>query len=95
MTELRKHLKAKRLEQGLSLRELSVLVGVSFSGLARVERGEGQPTQDTEKRIRDWLEHGVSAGPKPPKARGWIVTVEQRLARLEAVLGLSSEEERL
>jgi len=48
-------LKAKRAADGLSLRSLSERIGVSFSSLARIERGEGQPDNNSTIRILEWL----------------------------------------
>ncbi len=48
-------LKAKREASGLSLRGLSSLIGVSFSSLARIERGEGEPDSNSAVRIVNWL----------------------------------------
>lgn len=47
--------KRKREARGLSLRALSALVGVSFSSLARVERGDGVPDNNTKIRLLEWL----------------------------------------
>lgn len=90
--KLGKRLKSKRIQAGLTLRELSVLVGVSFSGIARIERGIGTPTPDTLRRISEWLDSGKEAGPKPAKARGWFITFEQRLAAIEDRLGIKLEQ---
>jgi Zn-dependent peptidase ImmA (M78 family)/predicted transcriptional regulator len=48
-------LKAKRDREGHSIRQLSSIVGVSFSTLARIERGEGEPDNNTKIRILEWL----------------------------------------
>ncbi|MBD1905924.1 ImmA/IrrE family metallo-endopeptidase [Funiculus sociatus GB2-A5] len=48
-------LKQKRESQGYSLRQLSSVVGVSFSTLARIERGDGEPDNNTKIRILEWL----------------------------------------
>lgn len=48
-------LKTKREAQGLSLRKLSTSIGVSFSTLARIERGDGDPDNNTLIRILEWL----------------------------------------
>lgn len=48
-------LKRKRELEGLSLRALSAEVGVSFSSLARIERGEGEPDNNSTIRILEWL----------------------------------------
>jgi transcriptional regulator with XRE-family HTH domain len=48
-------LKAKREASGSSLRTLSTQIGVSFSTLARIERGEGDPDNNSRIRILNWL----------------------------------------
>ena len=53
--KLLKALKRKREAQGLSIRALSTIVGVSFSTLARIERGEGQPDNNSKIRLLEWL----------------------------------------
>lgn len=47
--------KKKRDADGLSIRALSTAVGVSFSTLARIERGEGQPDNNSKIRLLQWL----------------------------------------
>ena len=47
--------KKKREAEGLSIRALSTAVGVSFSTLARIERGEGQPDNNSKIRLLQWL----------------------------------------
>jgi transcriptional regulator with XRE-family HTH domain len=53
--KLVKAVKKKREAEGLSIRALSEAVGVSFSTLARIERGEGQPDNNSKIRLLDWL----------------------------------------
>lgn len=48
-------LKDKRAAEGLSIRALSEKIGVSFSSLARIERGEGEPDNNSSIRILEWL----------------------------------------
>lgn len=56
-------LKRKREAEGLSLRALSAEIGVSFSSLARIERGEGEPDNNSTIRILEWLGNdGKDAG---------------------------------
>ncbi len=56
-------LKNKREAEGLSLRALSSVVGISFSSLARIERGEGQPDNNSTIRLLEWLgPEGRNAG---------------------------------
>lgn len=45
----------KREAQGYSIRKLSSVIGVSFSTLARIERGDGEPDNNTKIRILEWL----------------------------------------
>jgi len=47
--------KHKREAEGLSIRALSAAVGVSFSTLARIERGDGQPDNNSRIRLLEWL----------------------------------------
>jgi Zn-dependent peptidase ImmA (M78 family)/DNA-binding XRE family transcriptional regulator len=46
---------AKRERLGLSIRALAAVVGISFSSLARMERGEGQPDNNSKVRLIEWL----------------------------------------
>ena len=50
----------ERTRQGLSLRSLGKVSGVSFSTLARVERGEGSFDAESERKLRIWLGEDVS-----------------------------------
>ena len=45
----------KRQAEGLSIRALSSIVGISFSTLARIERGEGLPDNNSRIRLTEWL----------------------------------------
>lgn len=47
--------KGKMEREGLSVRALSKIVGVSFSTLARINRGEGSPDNNTKIRLLEWL----------------------------------------
>lgn len=47
--------RAKRDREGLSIRALSGIVGISFSTLARIERGEGSPDNNSKIRLLEWL----------------------------------------
>lgn len=56
-------MKRKREAEGLSIRALSAIIGVSFSSLARIERGEGEPDNNSAIRIIEWLgQEGQDAG---------------------------------
>lgn len=50
-----KAVREKREREGLSIRALSGVVGVSFSTLARIERGEGSPDNNSKIRLLEWL----------------------------------------
>ena len=89
MSKLGKDLKAKRVAERLSLRELAPMIGVSFSSRARIERGVGGITDDTRERVELWVEDGETSEPKERRGTPWIVTVEQRLARIEKELGIT------
>jgi transcriptional regulator with XRE-family HTH domain len=54
-THLISAVKKKREAEGLSLRALSSTVGISFSTLARIERGEGLPDNNSKIRLLEWL----------------------------------------
>lgn len=45
----------KRNRLGLSIRALSAQVGISFSTLARLERGDGLPDNNSKIRLLEWL----------------------------------------
>ena len=45
----------KRSRLGLSIRALSAQVGISFSTLARIERGDGLPDNNSKIRLLEWL----------------------------------------
>jgi transcriptional regulator with XRE-family HTH domain len=51
----------KRQAEGYSLRKLSTVIGVSFSSLARMERGEGEPDHNSRIRILEWLREEAEA----------------------------------
>lgn len=54
-SKLIKAVRKKREELGLSIRALSAHVGVSFSTLARIERGDGLPDNNSKIRLLAWL----------------------------------------
>lgn len=54
--------KEKREANGLSIRALAAEVGISFSTLARIERGDGRPDNNSKVRLLQWL------GPDAEKA---------------------------
>lgn len=47
--------KRKREELDMSIRKLASDINVSFSTLARLERGEGEPDNNTKIRLLEWL----------------------------------------
>jgi Zn-dependent peptidase ImmA (M78 family) len=63
--QLVKAIRKKREAEGLSIRALSAVVGISFSTLARIERGEGLPDNNSKIRLLQWLgEEAEEAGLK-------------------------------
>lgn len=48
-------IRRKRESEGLSIRALASIVGVSFSTLARIERGDGAPDNNSQIRLLEWL----------------------------------------
>lgn len=80
-----KKVRRKRLQEGISLRKLGALCGVSFSTLARLERGTGEPDPHTRERLQRWLDSGEGSAPKirSPAEEGWLVRMERRVAELE------------
>lgn len=56
-------MRARRDAEGLSLRALATRINVSFSTLARIERGEGAPDHNSRLRILNWLgQHAEELG---------------------------------
>ena len=53
--KLVKAVRDKRDREGLSIRALSAIVGISFSTLARIERGQGSPDNNSKIRLLEWL----------------------------------------
>ncbi|MBA3511596.1 XRE family transcriptional regulator [Sphingomonas sp.] len=54
-TRLVEAVRRKREGKGLSLRALSAVVGISFSTLARIERRDGVPDNNSKIRLLEWL----------------------------------------
>lgn len=54
-SKLIKAVSAKRERLGLSIRALATQIGMSFSTLARIERGEGAPDNNSKIRLIEWL----------------------------------------
>ena len=82
MTFWGQYLREARTQAGWSLRQLGAELGVSFSTLARLERGEGQPTPHTRWAVEAWL--CPEQTPEPcPCGRCHPTLTEQRLASLE------------
>ena len=86
MRTLVQAMRTRRYGEGLSLRQLSGVVGVAFSTLARIERGAGAPDTHTRRALERWLYPQDAtppctcvrcAGPRPQDL------LEARVARLE------------
>lgn len=89
MPSLGQRLKQRRIEEGLSLRDLEKIVGVSFSSLARIERGVGTCIPDSAKRINQWLDTGQGSGVKESRKKHWFLSIQQRVDRIEKILGIT------
>ena len=79
-----------RLLQGLSLRRLASILGLGFSTLARLERGEGKPDPASAVRIHRWLDSGEGSAPRVRSVaeQSWFAKMEARLVRIEKHLGI-------
>jgi transcriptional regulator with XRE-family HTH domain len=92
---IRERLITYRLHQGLSLRQLGTQLGLSFSTLARIERGHGEPSPHTRLMLERWMnpegEHPkcncrVCAAPREHPYRVLEVRIEileQQVMRLQ------------
>lgn len=80
------HLTSTRHASGLSLRALGAQLGVSFSTLGRIERGEGQPDTHTLHCLWYWLYPEPAPPPCPcRKCRGpWRQTLGWECPRCHA-----------
>src|SRR5213076_1990553 len=54
--ELGTAVRRRREQQGLSLRDVADLTGVSASTLSRIENGTGKPDADNIARLTNWLD---------------------------------------
>lgn len=81
-------MKARRKLSGMSIRMLSRHIGVSFSSLARMERGEGYPDSVSTAKIRCWLGDITHAELETiinaSKRLGGIEDIKAQLNRIEA-----------
>jgi len=55
-SELGTAVKRRREQQGLSLRDVADVTGVSASTLSRIENGTGKPDADNIARLASWLD---------------------------------------
>lgn len=55
VSELGEYIQRKRQGEGLSLREVSAITGVSAATLSRIENGKGVPDSTTLVRLAGWL----------------------------------------
>lgn len=81
-------LATERQRAGLSLRQLGWMIGVSFSTLARIERGEGLPDMHTRRLLHQWMEpdgdHPPCLCPRcVPSIMDRLVDLERRVAVME------------
>ena len=84
-----RQLAQRRQQAGLSLRRLGHELGVSFSSLARIERGEGLPNTHTRWIVDRWMfpelvrEPCLCARCTPTRNESRLQVIEQRLMTLE------------
>ncbi|HYT48982.1 MAG TPA: helix-turn-helix transcriptional regulator [Pyrinomonadaceae bacterium] len=74
-SELGSAVRRRREQQGLSLRDVADVTGVSASTLSRIENGTGKPDADNIARLASWLDmpiervmhpgHRNASDPKP------------------------------
>ena len=84
-----RHRLVRRMEnEGLSLRDVGELTGVSFSTLSRFQREKGEVTYKNARRIKAWLDNDEIPAQKPICTRRFkvgpltfLVTVELVNAR--------------
>jgi transcriptional regulator with XRE-family HTH domain len=96
-------MREKRLSEGLSFRDLSLRLGISFSSLARIERGQGTPSPVSYALIMRWLElpYGESLDEdiqrkiKNKKLAQLEETVDRIDANVELLLKMLGEELRI
>src|SRR6267143_2694754 len=55
-SELGTAVRRRREQQGLSLRDVADVTGVSASTLSRIENGTGKPDADNISRLTSWLD---------------------------------------
>ena len=60
-----KRVKKSREDLGISIRTLAAESGVSFSSIARVERGDGTYSPRSERALKVWLGDDVSESLSP------------------------------
>lgn len=62
---LKSRLQRRQENEGLSLRDVEELTGVSFSTLSRFNRGVGELTYKNARRLKAWLDNEPIAEQKP------------------------------
>ena len=86
--DFRQRLIRKRLVSQISLRALALITQVSYSTLARIERGDGDASPYVRSRVERWLDDGawdiacqcVRCVCKTPE---YWVSIEDRLTKIE------------
>lgn len=75
-----------RHTQGFSLRQLGMHLGVSFSTIARIERGDGEPDAHTRLILLRWMRPEESFPPCMCVRCSAVGTIKSRLERVEETL---------
>lgn len=88
MSDLAKRLKRARLSAGLTTRALGKIIGVSFSSIARIERGDGSPSIHSIERIERWLKEGLGSEPvrRTVNELSRMDRMELRIIHLEGIV---------
>lgn len=75
-------LRAKRLLEGLTVRDVEAATGISFASISRIERGQ-QPRFHIEQRLEAWLD-GRTMPVRPTDLASRIKRLEEQVEQLLA-----------
>lgn len=73
-------LRAKRLVEGLTVRDVEAATGISFASVSRIERGQ-QPRFQIEQRLEAWLD-GRAPPVRPVDLAARVARLEEQVERL-------------
>lgn len=81
-------LRAKRLCDGLTVRDVEAATGISFSSISRIERGQ-QPRFQIEQRLEAWLD-GRAPPVRPTELAERVSLLEEQVAKLLSAVGVTA-----